>query len=227
MIKSQSLLKRILSNFKEQIVEIRSNELNPHLEISLVNGHFVLNSKNANYSYGGLHRAFQGVFNKIKFPDNEQLNVLVLGYGAGSVAHILLNEKKINCRITGVEIDKDVIRLGEKYFPVNSDSHVRIVNSDAIEFIDSNSEKFDIIVVDVYIDMEVPAKFEEESFIRSLHGHMTPDSIIIFNKMIYIEHIYSNALSLKVIFTEVFGNAEIIQVREEKNNYMIVSRLNS
>jgi spermidine synthase len=50
----------------------------------------------------------------------EQLDsILVLGVAGGSVIQTLRSDFKLNAKITGVEIDADVIHLANTYFQLN------------------------------------------------------------------------------------------------------------
>ncbi|MBE9480460.1 MAG: hypothetical protein IMY69_02060, partial [Bacteroidetes bacterium] len=84
----------IKSFFDDKTIEKTSSQINPYLEIKKEKGKYILNSKNVNYSYGGLHKAFQKIFRKINLKEEKIKNVLILGFGAGSIASILLDEYK-------------------------------------------------------------------------------------------------------------------------------------
>jgi spermidine synthase len=80
-----------------------------HWKVSMLNGRKVLDSKNANYSFG----AAQGVWNKTlnKVPLEKVKSVLVFGLGGGSVLDILRNDFAYEGKITAVEIDPVVVNL--------------------------------------------------------------------------------------------------------------------
>ena len=54
----------IKSFFDDKTIEKTSSQINPYLEIKKEKGKYILNSKNVNYSYGGLHKAFQKIFRR-------------------------------------------------------------------------------------------------------------------------------------------------------------------
>ncbi len=60
------------------------------LELTWEYGRLVVNSANANQSFGSLHRVWRAALRDAGIQRKEPRTALVLGYGAGSVAHILL-----------------------------------------------------------------------------------------------------------------------------------------
>jgi predicted membrane-bound spermidine synthase len=118
------MLKKILFYLSSFIIErevfCTSSPYNAELKVVLNNGTYLLNSGKANYSFGNLHRVFQKVFARTKLAEKNIKSALLLGFGTGSVAHILQHELKINCHITGVEIDSVVIKLARNYFKLTS-----------------------------------------------------------------------------------------------------------
>jgi hypothetical protein len=59
----------------------------------------LLNTYNANYSYGSLQDAFRFVFKKIKIEDKKIKNILVLGFGCGSVAALFNGYKNVETHL--------------------------------------------------------------------------------------------------------------------------------
>lgn len=111
-----NIARYIFSYLIPLIIEKRNGEISQTLEIGMVNGHYTLDTSTVNYSYGGLHTLFLNVFKKFKIREREFHNVLILGFGAGSIVSILKEDYKKKCAITAVEKDKIVIELGKKYF---------------------------------------------------------------------------------------------------------------
>src|SRR4051812_5093653 len=95
-----------------KVIDKRQSILNPYLEVNYSRGRLVLNTALSNYSFGGLHRVFQGAFRKIRIHTLNPDNMLLLGLGAGSVPSIIYDELKMNTAITSVEKDEVVIELG-------------------------------------------------------------------------------------------------------------------
>lgn len=192
-------------------VEETCSKYNPFLEIVINEGKYALNSKNTNYSFGTLHSLFIRIFRKLNLKWNDINNVLILGFGTGSVAGII-SRYKADCLIDGVEIDEKVIELGEKYFNTGSLKNVMIYCAPADKFMIECRKKFDLIVIDVYIDMIVPGELETEQFLEHVRNALNPGGTVIFNKATYSKSICDQIPALKNLYLKVFGNLEVMTV---------------
>ncbi len=181
----QSLFKRVLSYFYPIKIEVVESEYSGQLEVTLQNGKLVLNSPNANYSFDSLHRVFQSVISDvIKIREDAPKEVLILGFGVGSIAHILKREKGINCHITGVEIDPAVIRLGEAYFGLDDYSNLKLLNTDALSFMSQTDIKADLIFVDLFINTEVDSNILKSDFYHQLSKALNRGKLAVINTMV-------------------------------------------
>lgn len=154
------------------------------LEVWMVNGKMVLNSPNANQSYDSLHDIFRKTFEEIRFNEQPLHHILLLGLGVGSIPAIIEEELMMNCMVTAVENDPLMIGIGKKYFHLDRFKHLRIVQEDALHFIQTDHHRFDAIIIDLFIDDKVPAPFMEESFLDRLTQHLTGEGLIIFNMIV-------------------------------------------
>ncbi|MEP7171409.1 MAG: fused MFS/spermidine synthase [Bacteroidota bacterium] len=205
-------LKYIFSFLYPLTVEKTSSAFNPVLEVRIENGKYVLNAANANYSFGSLHRIFLKAFQKIKIGEREIKNVLLLGFGAGSVPVLLFEEYKLNCKITAVEIDEKVIELAKKHFNVQSFKSLNLVCSDASKFVEECSSKFDLIVVDIFIDDKVPSQFESTDCLLALKKLMGDKSILLFNKIVETENGEESFIRLLNNFKEIFVETDVLNI---------------
>ncbi len=153
---------------------------NGKLELWLIDGKKILNSANANLSYDSLHRVFQQIFHKINIQKKPPAQVLLLGLGGGSVPCILLEELQLNCKITAIEHDPMMIELAIKEFNITRFKTLEIIESDAYEYVMHCNNKFDLIIVDLFLDDYVPLLFCEEEFNTALIKLLDP-GYILFN----------------------------------------------
>lgn len=202
------------------VIKTSKGDLDAVLEVTLVNGKLSLNTQNANYSFGSLHKAFQRVFRLLKIKNRRIDKVLILGFGAGSVAEILHNELNMDCKITGVEKDYEVIRLAEEYFGVRENRDLQILHEDAFDYMLDNERLFDLVVVDLYVDRDVPGKFESVEFLDLLEKGLNKNGLLIFNKMVYDSKSELSAGYLKNIFFETFENNKLYSI---EGNQMLVA----
>ncbi|HRH63478.1 MAG TPA: fused MFS/spermidine synthase [Bacteroidia bacterium] len=197
-----------------------SSKHNRELKVVLNNGKLVLNSGKANYSFGNLHKVFQKVFSRTQLAKKNIKSALLLGFGTGSVAHILRNELKMNCPITGVELDSEVIKLAHQYFKLASIPDCKIYEQDAQEYIQSTKEKYDLIVVDVFHEIEVPDELLQASFIEHLKNRLTAAGLVYFNFVVDSSNQRNQLTQLKQVFSQQFINNKTYQLLE--CNYVLV-----
>lgn len=180
-----SKLKYFLSFILDVKIETTESILNPFLQVVIRNGRLLLNTYNANYSYGSLQDAFRFVFKKIKIEDKKIKDILVLGFGCGSVAALFNGYK--NVEITGVEADEKVLALYEKYFIEEITSELILVEAFAEDYVTTITKTYDLIIVDVFIDIEVPSSIKESSFYKPLQNRLNKNGILIFNFIVLNE----------------------------------------
>jgi spermidine synthase len=204
-----------------RVVERTDSNVSPCLEVTHMNGKYMLNSMHSNYSYGILQRVFEIEFNKLKLKERKIQNVLILGFGAGSVASILLEDYKMDCNITGVEKDEKVILLGIKYFNISRFKNTHIVNADAAEFMMQNKELFDLIVIDVYMDNLVPETCETENFLKQAKKSLRNKGLVVFNKMIFDEASDKSSKKLYNTFSKMMGASTYHKIHNHHTNLMI------
>jgi spermidine synthase len=159
---------QLLSYVSGTVVERRTSTISGELEVWYQNGKYVLHSPDANYSYDTLHRLFQRAFKKLEVKRRNPQTALILGFGAGSIATILCEELRLSPRLTGVEIDQEVIALGRKYFSLDRFYNLELHCADAAEFIASCRAQFDLVVSDVFVDKQLPASVRRLSYLTNL-----------------------------------------------------------
>ncbi len=157
------------------------SELNGPLEVWRINGRKVLNSENANYSFDSLHRIFQKSFRKSKIQHQNIDKALILGFGIGSIATILQYEMNLSCEITGIEYDPVINEIGAKYFKTERFKNTNIIQIDALKFVENCEDKFQLIAIDLFNDLEVPEQFMKVSFLRKVLQLLESNGELFFN----------------------------------------------
>lgn len=156
-----------------------TSSINGSLEITWYNGKKLLNSKNANYSYGSLQEILKFGLEQIDMTRIK--SVLLLGLGGGSVIQTLRDDFNYQNTITAVDIDSEIIKIASQEFNLKSDNNLEIVCQDAMEYIYKTSNQFDLIIIDLFIDTEVPDPFYELSFWEEILKTKTTSGTILFN----------------------------------------------
>ncbi len=177
-----NFIQKIVSYLYPIKVKEISSERSGSLEVTLVNGKLVIDSENANYSYGSLQQVLKKGLLSIGTEKLQKLeNILVLGVAGGSVIKTLKNDFNTDAKITGVEIDPDVIELANKYFKLNSISNLELVIADAFQFIKNTQETYDLIIIDIFNDSNMPNELFENQFWSSIHKSLNNNGKCLFN----------------------------------------------
>lgn len=192
------------------------------LEVTWSNGQLVLDSNNANYSYGSLQRILRKGLKFIGFRKIQNMkNILVLGVAGGSVIKTLVDEIKYEGDIIGVEIDKAVIEIANEYFQLNEIQNLKIVIDDAFEFVMKSDATFDLIIIDIFEDTNMPDFLFKKVFIDRICHLLNSKGCIIFNTMI----INKNQRKLNLDYTKSFDSKTYtvtILNKIEKTNELII-----
>lgn len=179
------MFQRLLSYLIPINIHKQNSTLNKSLEVTWNNGKLVLDSQNTNYSYGSLQRALKKGLRFIGFERIKNFeNVLVLGVAGGSVIKTLREEIKFKGKITGVELDKNVLELANQYFKLNEIENLDLINDDAFEYVLKTKEKYDLIIIDIFQDTVMPNFLFEDFFINHVNSLLQLNGFILFNTMV-------------------------------------------
>lgn len=211
-------MKKFLSYVWPVTKQINST-INGTLEITWFNGKKLLDSENANYSYGPLEEVLTYGLSKINIlPDT---NILLLGLGGGSIIEPLRNQFNCRGKITAIEIDPVIIDLAQTEFDVVNSNNLEIVCTNALSFVKKCNTQFGLIIVDIFIDTEVPADFYLFDFWNSLVKILKPKGSILFNAGINLKN-DSNTQLIK----QYFNNNYVVKIhKEEVNTLLTIKKL--
>ncbi len=144
-------------------------------------------------SGGVVSDVWQATLKKVKKQKSEINNCLILGLGGGSAA-ALVKRFWPEAKITGVEIDPIMVELGKKYLNL---PEIEMVIGDADRYCrqqEKSGNRYDLILIDVYLGYEVPKRFQDERFGRLIKNLLTKGGIAVFNRLYFGE---KRALAMK------------------------------
>lgn len=199
------------------------SQYNGTLEITWFNGKKHLNSKNANYSYGSLQEIL-----RIGLQKTDLLNckkILVLGLGAGSVIETLRKDLNYNNHITALEIDPVIVEIAKKEFKLSETKNLKIICDDALNFMNKNIVKFDLIIIDLFIDTEVPSPFYKTSFWNNVIKANSSKGIILFNASLQTDD-DNNIQDIKSLLLASNYKTEQLNKVEGTNTLLIAKSFN-
>lgn len=149
------------------------------LEITYDRGQKVLDSRNTSYSYGNLQRVWDKVLQRIRLKDVNR--TLILGMGAGSSIQLLRKKYNYDRKIVAVELDPVIVEIARDEFGIRPDNNLRIETTDAAEYVRRKTRKFDLILIDLFIDNKVPEILLQRPFWENTSRKTAPGGIILFN----------------------------------------------
>ncbi len=195
-----------------------------NLEVIRQNKKLVLNALHTNYSFGALHEVFRDAFLQSNIDYQKIENVLVLGFGAGSVAWILQKENHCKCHITGVEIDNEVIALAKKHFHLNDLENLDLHIADAANFLAEDTKQYDLIAVDLFLDHRTPERFLSVRFLKELHTHLQPLGILLFNYLRYDFEAKEKAVEFEKEFRKIFQQVRSLTFKKQSKNIVFTGK---
>ena len=220
------MIRRLLSYLIPINVYQKNSAISQSIEVNWNNGELVLDSKNTNYSYGSLQRILRIGLKKIGFKTIQSMDsIVVLGVGGGSVIKTIVDEVKFKGKITGVEIDQEVIQIANDYFKLDKISNLSIVIDDAFEFVLKTKDTYDLIIIDVFEDTKMPNFLYEKFFMNRIGELLNNKGFILFNTMLLDEkQNLRNLQYLKNFNTETYSTYAIPRV--ERHNELIIVQKN-
>jgi spermidine synthase len=129
----------------------------------------------------------------VKVISNQKMvisNCLILGLGGGSAVN-LINQYFPKAKITTIEIDPIMIKLGKKYFDLDKIKNLKIIINDALKTITNDQlpiAHYNLILVDLYLGHQFPPQAESPRFLKSLKKILTRKGRLIFNRLFYEKH---------------------------------------
>jgi spermidine synthase len=113
--------------------------------------------------------------------------VLIVGLGGGAMVRFLTHHEP-QAQIDAVEIDPAVVRLADQYFDVRSGGNVRVHTADAVAFVESVVDPYDLILMDAFLrpssDTDttgVPTRLKTLEFLGRLKQALAPGGVVAFN----------------------------------------------
>jgi len=196
------------------------------IEVTWANGELVLDSENTNYSYGSLQRILRYGLRNIGYDAILKMDhVLVLGVAGGSVIKTLVDEISYKGKITGVEIDPDMIKIANEYFNLNQIKQLEVVIDDAFEFVLKTKDKYNLIIIDVFEDIKMPNFLFESFFSGHICSLLQNKGFVLFNTMILDEaHNVRNKKYISEINPQLFASKMLPRV-EAHNELIIIEKL--
>ncbi len=106
---------------------------------------------------------------------------LMVGLGGGSTVKWVQRNLPM-ARTTAVEINPEVIRIARAYFYVPADDdRLRIVTGDGAEYLQQNTSRYDVIMVDGYDEFSQAATLSTPEFYANCRAALKTQGVLVIN----------------------------------------------
>ncbi len=226
LVKVQKMIRKVFSYLIPIKIFQKKSSRSKMIEVTWANGELVLDSENTNYSYGSLQRILRYGLRNIGFKTIQEMNhILVLGVAGGSVIKTLIDEIQFKGKITGVEIDSDMIQIANEYFNLSQIEQLEIIIDDAFEFVLKTKNQYDLIIIDVFEDTNMPNFLFERFFSERVLSLLKKQGFVLFNTMILDEkHNIRNRKYISEINAELYSTKMLPRV-EQHNELIIIEKV--
>lgn len=202
--------------FKPQILESINSRVSGKMEVRKLGRDIYVTTSGLTQSGGLIKDLWSKTLKKTaKTHSLEKCSWLILGSATGTLAKIVATHYSPS-RMVGVEMDPEMLRIGKEYFELGKITGLEIVQRDANKYIQSTTDNFDWVLVDLYVGDQLPKFVYSDRFISAVkkNGHQA-----IFNHLFYDPGKVKLAKSLSAKLATKFSHIQLIR---ELSNLLIV-----
>jgi spermidine synthase len=157
-------------------------------------------------------------FNNPPFTQNQVRRVAIIGLGAGTAVREFTAAYG-PIPIDGVEIDGTIVQMGQQYFHMN-EPNLHVIVQDGRYFLQTTSQKYDVIGIDAYQQPYVPFQLTTKEFFQEVREHLTPTGVTVINAG-RTSHDFRLVEALAQTMHSVFPNVYIIDTERFTNSLVI------
>jgi spermidine synthase len=147
-------------------------------------------------------------------------SILVLGLGGGAIPSLLhsILEKAV---IDVVEIDPEMPAIAKKYFYFSISERLRLFIDDAFFFIRDSQKNYDIILMDAYIENQIPETVDSTAFFAEAARVLAPNGIFVANLMTVNKEHFENIIER---MSGVFKDIRVLPGITSTNSLVFAAR---
>lgn len=175
---------KLKSFFYPVTLKIVSNDRHQRLSLQLYCNQFMLSTHDAVYSFGTFYTPFRKTFSLIKKEIAHCKSFLLLGTGLGSALKILQQKHHLYPDSVLVDNDNDILDLSINYMNLNSKNNVSWKYTDALNYLQTTTQTFDLIGVDVFRDTFIPKDYKQLYFFELCKKTLNTGGYCIFNMIL-------------------------------------------
>jgi spermidine synthase len=140
-------------------------------------------------SGGGVRKIWHKAVASLKQNNVKVNNALIVGLGCGDCAfEIAAHYPK--AKMLGVEIDRHIIEAARCYFDLATVKNLNITIAEGAGYVQKLTKKkrlkkFDLVIVDAFIESKIPKKFSSKKFSQDLTKLLSHNGVVIYNHLFY------------------------------------------
>jgi len=177
--KAAKLRTHLTSQIEESNLRTRQQVLNMDLD----GGRMTLASERITQSLEDTADIYHKTFKKLKIKQRKLDQILILGFGMGSIASLLKEKFKLTPNITAIEINPVIIDMSKRSLSSEILENVQLIQDDAYEFIMKETLRFDLICFDIFFDTFIEDRFKNLQFTEKLGTLLRTDAVLLYNTM--------------------------------------------
>ena len=210
-----------LSHLTDQTLVRGAGDYGDELAVLLRKGKLLLESNGAIYSWEDNYYNFRACFEALDWARLPGDRCLLLGLGLGSIPQMIEELFGERLEYLAVEYDAAVAQLAEDYLLYRLRSAITTVVADAAAFVAQCDERFDLLLVDLFVDDEIPSQFSGAAFAKTLNELTVPGGLVISNRLTHRDHDRAaTAAYYRDVWRGVFPKGGYLDVG---SNWMLVS----
>ena len=139
----------------------------------------------------------------------EQRRALIVGLGGGGMLHFLRHFDP-DLKLDIVEIDPVVIHVADEFFDARADGNARIINQDALKFLQQEGEPYDVIYMDAFLGASdatdasgVPLHLKTAEFFKIVQARLNPRGLVVFNLHRHSNH-DEDVQAIRAAFPQIY-----------------------
>lgn len=130
--------------------------------------------------------------------------LMMMGLGGGSISNYLF-ERFDDLEIDAVDIDPEVVRLARRWFGVPSDPRYRTHVADGRLFIESSTQRWDMMMLDAFRGVFVPYHLKTAEFYQACRSRLAPAGVVVANLHNKVKMYANDRQTLDEVFAQQYG----------------------
>jgi len=160
-------------------------------------------------------------FNPPPYTPDRVESMALIGLAAGTIAR-QYTAVYGPIPIDGVEIDPEIVRVGQEYFNLNLNLNLNPIVADGRAYLARSGRRYTVIGVDAYRLPYIPPHLTTVEFFRQVRDHLTADGVIVINVGHTAED-YRLVEAMLATLLQVFPSAHVIDVPESFNAIVVAT----